>query len=209
LIASAQDCCEISSKAALSRAGACLRANASPILKGKQSLGAKSREGGAMGRLAAIALVAAGMAATTGARAEIQFCNKFPQKVFVAIAYQQDDQSWLSRGWLEVDTGDCAEFDSALHPSVIYYRGESVPYRNASGVSVTRVWSTTGRQFAIWEKDNFNYWNAQEKVLNSTLVDFSLLSDGLALDASVTVTFEQDGIHTTTSVQAPHSHTSN
>ena len=70
--------------------------------------------------------------------------------------------------------------NSALHPSTIYYRGESVPYRNASGASVTRVWSTPGRQFAIWEKDNFHYWNAQEQVLNSTLVDFSLLADGLA-----------------------------
>jgi hypothetical protein len=162
-----------------------------------------------MGRIAAFALVAVGLAATTGARAEIQFCNKFPQKVYVAIAYPQGDQSWVSRGWLEIDTGDCAEFDSALHPNTIYYRGESVPYRNASGASVTRVWSTPGRQYAIWEKDNFNYWNAQEKVLNSTLVDFSLLGEGLAADASVSVTFEQDGIHTTTTVNAPHSHTSN
>jgi hypothetical protein len=162
-----------------------------------------------MGRLATIGFVAVGLAATTGARAEIQFCNKFPQKVFVAIAYPQGDQSWLSRGWLEIDTGDCADFDSALHPNMIYYRGESVPYRNASGASVTRVWSTPGRQFAIWEKDNFNYWNAQEKVLNSTLVDFSKLGEGLADDASVTATFEEDGVHTTISVQSPHSHTSN
>ncbi len=166
-----------------------------------------------MGRFAAFAatfaLVAVGLGAATGARAEIQFCNKFPQKVFVAIAYPQADQSWISRGWLEIDTGDCAEFDSALHPTSIYYRGESAPYRNASGASVTRVWSNSARQFAIWEKDNFHYWNAQERVLNSTLADFSLLADGLAADASVTVTFEQDGIHTTTSVQAPHSDTSN
>jgi hypothetical protein len=162
-----------------------------------------------MSRLAAFALVAVGLGATTGARAEIQFCNKFPQKVYVAIAYPQDDQSWISRGWLEIDTGGCAEFDSALHPSTIYYRGESAPYRNAQGVSVTTVWSKPGHQYAIWEKDNFNYWNAQQRVLNSTLADFSLLGEGLAADASVSVTFEQDGIHTTTTVNAPHSHTSN
>jgi hypothetical protein len=162
-----------------------------------------------MDRLAAFALVAVSLGVTTGARAEIQFCNKFPQKVYVAIAYPQGDQSWISRGWLEIDTDDCAEFDSALHPNTIYYRGESVPYRNASGASVTRVWSTPGHQYAIWEKDNFNCWNAHQKVLNSTLVDFSLLGEGLAVDASVTVTFEQDGIHATTSVQTPHSHTSN
>jgi hypothetical protein len=162
-----------------------------------------------MGRFAALAFVAVSLGATTGARAEIQFCNKFPQKVFVAIAYSQSDQSWISRGWLEIDTGDCAEFDSALHPDTIYYRGESVPYRNASGASVTRVWSNSAHQFAIWEKDNFQYWNAQEKVLNSTLVDFSLLANGLASDASVSVTFEEDGVHTTTTVNTPHSHTSN
>jgi hypothetical protein len=166
-----------------------------------------------MGRFAAFAAIfafaAVSLGATTGARAEIQFCNKFPQKVYVAIAYPQDDQSWISRGWLEIGAGDCAEFDSALHPSTIYYRGESVPYRNASGASVTRVWSKPGRQYAIWEKDNFHYWNAQEKVLNSTLADFSLLAEGLDADASVAVTFEQDGIHTTTTVSAPHSHTSN
>jgi len=166
-----------------------------------------------MGRFVAFAatfaLVAISLTATSAARAEIQFCNKFPQKVYVAIAYPQSDQSWISRGWLEIDTGDCAEFDSALHPGTIYYRGESVPYRNTSGASVTRVWSNSARQFAIWEKDNFEYWNAQEKVLNSTLADFSLLAEGLAIDASATVTFEQDGVHTTTSVQTPHSHTSN
>ena len=162
-----------------------------------------------MDRWTAWAVVAIGLGATTGARAEIQFCNQFPQKVFVAIAYSQTDQSWISRGWLELGTGDCAEFDSALHPDTIYYRGESVPYRNASGASVTRVWSNSGRQFAIWEKDNFHYWNAQQKVLNSTLADFSLLGDGLAADAWVTVTFEQDGTHTTTTVHTPHSHPSN
>jgi len=162
-----------------------------------------------MGRFAALAFVAVSLGATTGAQAEIKFCNKFPQKVFIAIAYPQSDQSWISRGWLEIGTGDCAEFDSALHPDTVYYRGESVPYRNASGASVTRVWSNSAHQFAIWEKDNFQYWNAQEKVLNSTLADFSLLADGLASDASVSVTFEEDGVHTTTTVNTPHSHTSN
>jgi hypothetical protein len=155
------------------------------------------------------ALVAISLGATTSAQAEIQFCNKFPQKAYFAIAYLQNDQSWISRGWLEVNTGDCAEFDSALHPGTIYYRAESVPYRNAHGVSVTNVWSKPGHQFAIWEKDNFNYWNAQEKVLNSTLADFALVAEGLAIDASVAVTLEEDGVHTTTTVQAPHSHTSN
>ena len=163
-----------------------------------------------MVRLAAFALVAAGLGATTGARADIQFCNKFPQKVFVAIAYSQSDgASWISRGWLELSTGDCDVFDSALRPSAIYYRAESVPYRGPQGSQIKRVWGTPGHQFAIWENDNFNYWNAQQQVLNSTLADFTQISETLAADASVTVTLEADGIHATTTIDAPHSHTSN
>ena len=162
-----------------------------------------------MSKLAAFVVAAICLGAPTGAQAGIEFCSNFPYKLFVAIAYSQDDQFWISRGWLELDNGDCSEFDASLQPATIYYRGESVSYRNAQGASISTVWSNPGHKFAIWEKDNFQYWNAQERVLNSTLADFSLLADGLASDASVTVTFEEDGIHTTTSVQAPHSHTSN
>ena len=156
-----------------------------------------------MGRRAAIILASVSLLAATGARAEIKFCNEYPQKLFVAIAYSQADGTWMSRGWLELPTGDCREFDSALHPGSLFYRGESVPYRNPQGASVTRVWSTEGHQFAIWEKDNFNYWGAQEKVLNSTLEDFTLVSDDLDNDTSVSVTFESDGIHTTTNIHRP------
>jgi len=156
-----------------------------------------------MTRFATLAFVAAGCAATSSAQASIQFCNQFPQKIYVAIAYPQDDNSWVSRGWIEVDSGYCSEFDSALHPSALYYRAESVPFRNTHGVSVTQIWSGSGHQFAIWENDNFNYWNAQQKVLNSSLADFALVADGLAPDATVTVTIEQDGVHTTKSVQTP------
>jgi hypothetical protein len=156
-----------------------------------------------MGKRAAIALASVSLLAATGARAEIKFCNEFAQKIFVAIAYSQADGTWMSRGWLELATGDCRDFDSALHPGSLFYRGESVPYRNPQGASVTRVWSTAGHQFAIWEKDNFNYWGAEAKVLNSTLEDFTLVSDDLDNDTSVSVTFEADGLHTTTNVHRP------
>ncbi|THD49036.1 MAG: DUF1036 domain-containing protein [Bradyrhizobium sp.] len=158
-----------------------------------------------MGKRAAFActLALVGLTTATGARAAIQFCNKFPQKIFVAIAYSQADGSWESRGWLELDNGDCRDFDSALHPGTLFYRGESVTYRNQRGQNVTTVWSTPGHQFATWEKDNFEYWGAEGKVLNSTLEDFTLVADDLDNDTSVTVTFEEDGIHTTTDIKRP------
>ena len=90
-----------------------------------------------------------------------------------------------------------------MHPGALYYRGESVPFRNAAGRSVTQVWSTPGHQFAVWENDNFNYWNAQQRVLKSTLMDFTLVADDMDNDTAVTVTFAADGIHATTNVRRP------
>jgi hypothetical protein len=159
--------------------------------------------GGAVSKLAAFVVAAICLGAPTGAQAGIEFCSNFPYKLFVAIAYSQDDQFWISRGWLELDNGDCSEFDASLQPATIYYRGESVSYRNAQGASISTVWSNPGHKFAIWEKDNFNYWNASEKVLNATLVDFSLAAERIEPGASITVTFEADGVHTTTTLTHP------
>ena len=154
-----------------------------------------------MEKFAAFAFVVASLAATD-AQASVQFCNKFPREVYVAVAYSQDDDTWISRGWLDLRTGDCQEFDAALRPSTLYYRAESVSFRNAKGVSVTQVWGSAEHRYAIDPNNNFNYWNAQEKVLKSTLADFSLAAEGLTTESSVTVTIEQDGIHVTKEVRA-------
>lgn len=38
---------------------------------------------------------------------EISFCNEFPHKLYIAIAYLQTDvNDYLSRGWLEVETAN-------------------------------------------------------------------------------------------------------
>ena len=50
--------------------------------------------------------------AASSAKANIVFCNECPAEVWVAIAYQQEDGSWLSRGWLSVETGKCYPFDT-------------------------------------------------------------------------------------------------
>jgi len=158
-------------------------------------------------RLCACLIGALCLCAASSARADIVFCNQFPHLVYVAVAYPQTDgsDSWISRGWLNVATGDCSEFDTALHVKTLYYRAESVSYREG-GHSVRTIWGGRGDgSFAIWENDNFNYWNAQTRVLNSTLETFTKAGETTGEALSVRVTFEADGIHvtTTTSNSAP------
>ena len=75
--------------------------------------------------------------AASSAKANIVFCNEFPAEVWVAIAYQQEDGSWLSRGWLSVETGKCYPFDTAIHVKTFYFRGETrrTITRNPSGAA--------------------------------------------------------------------------
>jgi hypothetical protein len=125
--------------------------------------------------------------AASAAKADILFCNKFPAEVWVAIAYQQKDGSWLSRGWLSVETGNCYPFDTAIRVKTFYFRGESRPYHDK-----TYSWGS-GKDFAVWEKDNFQYYNADHRVLKSTLKSFTKAPDADGDEISATVTFPEDG----------------
>ena len=78
--------------------------------------------------------------AMSSANADVVFCNKFAHTVFVAIAYPQGDGSWMSRGWLELATGQCNTFDSAIVVKTFYFRGMTDPYRNAAHRRVVRTW---------------------------------------------------------------------
>src|SRR5579871_5897077 len=128
-----------------------------------------------------------------GASAGIKFCSEFPATIWVAIAYPQDDGTgWLSRGWLELAQGDCYAFDTAIHVSSFYYRGMSKPYRNAQGRREIYTWGQ-GKAFAVWERDNFQYYNAEQRVLNSTLENFTLGAENMGDGADVTVTFKDGG----------------
>jgi uncharacterized membrane protein len=64
------------------------------------------------------AIASALLLAAPSARAgsgEISFCNEFPHKLYIAIAYLQTDvNNYLSRGWLEIETGKCYVFDTAI-----------------------------------------------------------------------------------------------
>ena len=135
----------------------------------------------------------------SSAKAEIKFCNQFPHVVYVAIAYPQDGGSWLSRGWMSLDTGECSVFDSALRVKTFYYRAESAVYRSGSR-RIKTSWGT-GRKFAIWEDSNFNYWNAAERVLKSTLAEFTQGPETTGDAVSATVTFDAEGNGSTVSIK--------
>ena len=146
------------------------------------------------------AAAAASLAAMSSANAGIVFCNQFAQTVFVAIAYPQDGGSWMSRGWLEVATGECDAFDTAIRVKTFYFRGMTDPYRNAAHQRVTEVWGK-GRDFAVLEEDNFQFYDAEKQVLKSTLKPFTQgpETDGDAVSA--TVTFPADGSGTITTIK--------
>ena len=134
-------------------------------------------------RISSGLIAAAGGLATlapSAANANLIFCNKFTEQIYVAIAYQQKDGSWISRGWLNVDPGRCAYFDSSLTLNGYYYRVESAPYR-LNGHQAVEVWGDDGDgTFAIWDKNNFQYWNAQAKPLNSTMAKFTRIDDAVS-----------------------------
>jgi uncharacterized protein DUF1036 len=137
-------------------------------------------------KVACAACVVCTLAVST-AKADIVFCNKFPVEVWVAIAYQQKNGSWLSRGWLSVETGNCYAFDTAIRVKTFYFRGESRSYHHK-----TYSWGN-GKDFAVWERDNFQYYDADQRVLNSTLKSFTKAPDAAGDEISATITFPEDG----------------
>ncbi|HXQ41694.1 MAG TPA: DUF1036 domain-containing protein [Candidatus Udaeobacter sp.] len=144
-------------------------------------------------------LAIAALCMASNARADVVFCNKFAQPVYVAIAYPQADGSWMSRGWLELAPDECRPFDTALHPTVLYYRGETGWFTGSSGQNVRQIWGGA-KMFATWEKDNFEYWDADQQVLNSSLEGYSEAVEFTSGESSATITFEADGKHTTTAI---------
>jgi uncharacterized membrane protein len=127
---------------------------------------------------------------------EITFCNKFPHKIYVAIAYLQTDvNSHLSRGWLNVETGKCYVFDTGLRVDGFYYYAESDTYKQGKD-KVKTSWGK-GQKFSI--RDNsFQTYNAEKDHTGMKLVEFSKFP--ISSEASVTaiVTFQEDASVTST-----------
>jgi len=143
--------------------------------------------------IAAVCLLGAG-----SAKAEIQitFCNNYEREIYIAIAYPQTGGSFLSRGWMSLMPGECSPFDTALHVKTFYYRAKSVPYRD-KGTRTRYIWGEGAEnKFAVWENDNFQYYNAERQVLKSTLKDFSHGPESTSGDIAVKVTFKLGGSET-------------
>ena len=121
---------------------------------------------------------------------EITFCNEFPHKIYVAMAYLQTDvNNHLTRGWLDIDTGKCYVFDTALRVSSFYYHAESDSYKDGKN-KVKMNWGK-GTQFAVRDA-NFQAYNAEKKWSGMYFAQFTQgpVSTGAPLTAIVT--FKED-----------------
>ena len=139
----------------------------------------------------------------SSAMAEVEFCNNYEQTVSIAIAYKQDysdnTSSYVARGWLSVNTGQCGVFDTTLHVPFFYYRGETNWFKVRGGRQKL-AWGDDANKF-ITAAASFNYWSAEENTpisgVKTSFVGFTKSFVSATGDVSETVTFEADGVHTT------------
>jgi len=99
------------------------------------------------------------------AEAKIQFCNKFQHPVFVAVAFQ-DNGSWVTEGWIEVDVNKCVMDEK--HPNVtsFYFYGETNAFNK-------QVWSWgKDKEFGV-KDDDFSQRNADKPPAGMRVVKFS------------------------------------
>ena len=138
--------------------------------------------------------------AAAGDLIDIKFCNNYSDPIYVAIAYPQSSGGWVSRGWLEVPTGDCSFFDTALHLPMFYLRGQTEWYASGRRRRTREIWGGRGeRSFAVVESSggSFNYYTAEvhaRGIPNEPFLKF--FGDGqlnLDNDMRATVTFNADG----------------
>ncbi len=119
---------------------------------------------------------------------DISFCNEFPHTLYIAIAYMQYENNYLSRGWLEVETGKCYVFDTAIRVPAFYFHAESEPYRDGKH-KVTMEWGSD-KKFAVRDA-NFQSYNAEKAYSGMHFVGFTKSpdsSDGGPITAIVTFT---------------------
>jgi uncharacterized membrane protein len=145
--------------------------------------------------LLATSVLIAAPAAFAG-EGEITFCNEFPHKVYVAIAYLQTDvNNYLSRGWLHADTGKCYVFDTAIRVPTFYYHAESDTYRDGKD-KVKMKWGND-KQFAVRDA-HFQSYNAEKKYSGMYFAEFSKGPESEGAPVTTTVTFLADGRSMTT-----------
>lgn len=158
----------------------------------------KTCAGGALFAFLVGALLAMASSANAG---DINFCNKTGALIYIAIAYPQTGGGFLSRGWMSIDDGECSIFDTALHVPTFYFRATGE--WNRHGRTKERPTWGKGKMFAVWDNDNFQYYNAEERVLNSKLEEFTQGPTADNGDVAATVTFTPEGSETTISAPPP------
>lgn len=153
--------------------------------------------------LGAAFLASAVLLAAPSARAgtgEISFCNEFPHKLYIAIAYLQTDvNNYLSRGWLEVETGKCYVFDTAIRVESFYFRAESETCRDGKH-KVKMEWGTD-KKFAVRDA-NFQSYNAEKAYSGMRLAGFAKGAESSGGPLTAIVTFTETGGSTIT-IPAP------
>jgi uncharacterized membrane protein len=74
-----------------------------------------------------IAAVSATLICATGARAELNLCNRTSYRLEAAIGLEKR-VSIVSRGWFKVDPGECRQvFEGALDSDMVYLHGRTPP----------------------------------------------------------------------------------
>jgi uncharacterized membrane protein len=130
---------------------------------------------------------------------EISFCNDFPHTLYIAIAYEEYPDNYISRGWLQVETGKCYVFDTAIRVKSFYYRAESESYRDGKH-KVKMLWGTD-RKFAI-KDSNFQSYNADKAYSGMHLAGFAKGAESSGGPLTAIVTFTETGGSTIT-IPAP------
>ena len=99
--------------------------------------------------------------------------------------------NYLSRGWLEVETGKCYIFDTAIRVPTFYYRAESETYRDGKH-KVKMEWGND-KQFAVRDA-NFQSYNAEKAYSGMRLAGFSKAPEfGGGSPITAIVTFTETG----------------
>jgi hypothetical protein len=130
------------------------------------------------------------------ATAGIDFCSKFRFPIYVAIAYNWNDD-WVSTGWQKIQPGECLTDPFKVSVSQFYFRGETDWVPTAPGKRTKWTWGNSGRPFPISEK-SFTFHKADGPVRGGKPEGFTISMQGDGnTPISESVTFEEDGVHTT------------
>jgi hypothetical protein len=98
--------------------------------------------------------------------------------------------NYLSRGWLEVETGKCYIFDTAIRVQSFYFRAESETYRDGKH-KMKMDWGSD-KKFAVRDA-NFQSYNAEKAYSGMRLAGFAKGAESSGGPITAIVTFTETG----------------